>query len=219
MNRNKPITAFIIFINIIICNSSLSAQNPVDTLACTKNLLEKGLYKSSVKLIKPFYKNHPGNLTAQWLYGQANYDAGNYKTFQTVYENAIAWHPENYYLRLDFSLKLIKAGFAQKGIPFLYLYLKYDSAATSVHDALAIIDYWKGDYISSKKEIKKVLKKEPSNKDMIDLSHKINIETSPWIKFSTGFNFDDQPMSVVQPEIEAGMYSKKWGFLDLSFQS
>jgi tetratricopeptide (TPR) repeat protein len=197
---------------------SFSAPNQ-DTLSYAKQLNSKNEYRASVRLLKPYYLAHPGNLSTQWIYGQTLYAHKNYKQFKAVYENAIKWHPENYYLRLDYAKKLTDIGDIDQALPTLNLYLKYDSTATDVHNTLAKIYMWKGEYQLAIKELDKTFKKDPKNIAARALREEILAAQSSWIKLDAGYYTDNQPMQKINCGQEAGVYLHPLSTLHFALQA
>jgi len=195
----------IIFITLLFAyfQSVLYAQN-TDTLSIAKELNGKGKYIQSGYLLCQYYKNHPGDLNTQWIYAQSLYYSKKFKDAQKVYEDAIAWHPENYTLRLDYAQKLVEIGEIQKAEPILKLYLTYDSLATDALLPLAKIEYWKGNFQESLAILGKVLKINPNNPNAKELKAKVVLASSPWINISTSLTSDDQPVKQFFPSIELG---------------
>lgn len=196
-----------------------SAAQPADTLTLAKQLNAKNHFGKAVKLLKPYYNNHPGNLNAQWIYGQTLYAHKNYKKAEAVYEYAIKWHPENYYLRLDYAKKLTDIGELDKAMPTLKLYLKYDSTAADVHITLAKIYLWKGDYKAAMNEINKALKKDPKNTAVRTVKTEIFAAQSSWLKLCAGYYTDNQPLQKIAILMEAGVYLHPLATLHFTLQA
>ncbi len=216
---NGFIKPFLITVILLLAILYSQAGQTVDTLSLAKQLNAKYQFKASVKLLKPYYYSHTGNLSAQWIYGQTLYAHGNYKQFKAVYENAIKWHPENYYLRLDYAKKLTDIGDLDLAEPILHLYLKYDSTASDVHATLAKVYLWRGDYKAAMREISKALKKEPKNVAARALRAEILAAQSSWIKLDAGYYSDDQPLQKITGALEAGVYLHPLSTLHFAFQA
>ncbi len=214
LKTNLIILVLLTFISGI----SHGAQN-TDTLTLAKQLNAKGKYTASIKLLKPYYDHHPGNLSAQWIYAQTLYWGKRYKKAEAVYEYAIKWHPENYYLRLDYAIKLVDIGELDKALPILNLYLKYDSTASDVHLALAKIDLWKGDVGAADKELAKVQKKDPKNAKALAMRREILTDEASWLKISAGYYSDDQPEKKIAGCIDAGVHLNELATLHFNFLS
>ena len=191
------------FLWFIFASIPLFAQL-TDTLSVVKQLNEKGKYKKAETLLTSYYKHHPGNLNAQWIYAQTTYFARHFKKSIAAYEDAIAWHPENYTLRLDYAKKLTDIGEFDKAVLVFNLYLTYDSDASDAHEGLARIAYWETNYKTAMDEVNKVLKTQPNNPSMSDLRNEILMAKSPWLKIDLGGYQDDQPMQRISPSIETG---------------
>jgi hypothetical protein len=202
--KRLSLSIIILFTLLFACPQFvLHAQN-TDTLSIVKELNEKGKYIQSEYLLRQYYKNHPGDLNTQWIYAQSLYYSKKFKDAQKVYEDAIAWHPENYTLRLDYAQKLVEIGEIQKAEPILKLYLAYDSLATGALLPLAKIEYWKGNFQKSLTTLDKILKLNPNDAKAKELKTKVVLASSPWVNISTSLASDDQPVKQFSPSIELG---------------
>jgi len=200
-------------------SSQIIYSQTTDTLSLAKQVIVRKQFSKAEKLLESYCEKHPGNLNAQWLYGQAAYFAKHFKKSQVIYEDAIRWHPENYTLRLDYARKLTDIGELEKAIPLLNLYLAYDSAASDVHEALAKISFWKAEYKTALAEVNKVLLKQPDNRAMLSLKNEILLAKSPWLKVSATYVTDDQPLQTITPSMEAGLSFHPLSNLKFSLQS
>ncbi|HSH67782.1 MAG TPA: hypothetical protein VLB84_18720 [Bacteroidia bacterium] len=133
----------------LLFSCSVKSSNNTDTLTIAKLLIQKGKFKRATKILNHFEQTHPDDLNVLWLYGQTAYWAGHMKTFHALYEKAMIKFPSNYYLKLDYALKLLELGEVEKANPLLDLYKKYDPSSSSLILAQAKISFWQGDYKKS----------------------------------------------------------------------
>src|SRR5690349_17337407 len=97
---------FLLFFGLFFL-SQVSYSQTADTLSLAKQVIVRKQFRKAEELLESYCEKHPGNLNAQWLYGQAAYFARHFKKAQMIYDDAIRRHPENYTLRLDYAKKLV----------------------------------------------------------------------------------------------------------------
>jgi len=103
----------------ILFAQAAKAGHQIDTLKVAKSLMKNNKFNKAESLLSSFHKTHPDDLNTSWLYGQAAYWARHYSTFEMVYETTIQQFPDNYYLKLDYGLKLLEKGDIQKSLIWL----------------------------------------------------------------------------------------------------
>jgi tetratricopeptide (TPR) repeat protein len=188
----------------IICPFISFSQSQTDSLAKSRELFDSGEYKEAGKLLRLLYENNPDDLNINWLYAQSAYWSGKFNKSMLLYENAIEQHPENYYLKLDYGIKLVDIGEFAKALTLLEKYLAYDKHGADALIALSKMAYWKGNYNKAISEINKVLSKDPDNIKAKGLRDEIIMAKSPWIKLSSGVKQDDQPLFSLIPSLDFG---------------
>ena len=183
---------------------TLKADN--DTLSTAKDYIQQGKYKKAEKLLAVFEKNHPNDLNVVWLYGQTAYWNGHTKTFKRVYDKAIIRFPSNYYLKLDYAIKLVACGDLKKAFPLMEEYYKFDKTSADLKLLFAKSEYWNEDYQAALKELEdeQVMKQKPQEAQQ--LKDEILSAKSFWVKAGTDYLRDDQPLQQIIPSLEAGKY-------------
>mgnify|MGYP001395813102 CR=1 FL=1 len=136
---------------IVICFfQTLKASN--DTLSIAKDYIQQGKYRNAEKLLAVYENSHPDDLNGVWLHGQTAYWNGHIKTFKSIYERAIMRFPSNYYLKLDYAIKLVEIGDMKRAFPFVAEYYKYDKTSPDLKLLFAKTEYWSEDYESALKD-------------------------------------------------------------------
>lgn len=192
--------------------------NPGDTLSMAKSFIQKRKFRKAEKILDAYEKAHANDLNAFWLHAQTAYWAGHIKKSQAIYQKAINRFPSNYYLKLDYALKLVENGEVEKAKPILDVYKKYDPNNTDLKLANAKLAYWQGDYKTALQLLKteSLIKEKP--KETQSLKEEILKAESPWLKLSADYVTDDQPLQVIIPGAETGMYVNNLFSPSVSFQ-
>jgi len=203
LKRGRLIIPLITAIIIILPLISFP-QNKADSTAKARNLFDSGEYKKSGDLLKELNKDYPDDLDIHWLYAQSVYWSKRFSKSMMIYEEAIRSHPDNYYLILDYGIKLVDIGELKKAKPLLEKYLTYDSLGTDALIALAKLAYWQGKYKMALTATDKVLSFQPENSRAKGLQDEIILAKAPWIELSTEVMQDDQPLISYTPLLEMG---------------
>ncbi len=192
---------FLVMVYDIVC-----ASGQTDSLGMAKSLIQGGKYSKAEKLLQALHQSHPDDLNIFWLFGQTAYWANHYKTFDAVYTEAIQQFPDNYYLKLDYAVKLVDYADVKKAMPFLELYRAYDSANTDLNLALAKINFWNGHYTEALQILNSYAFKKEQNKEARQLKQEVLRAISPWAKINGNYLTDDQPLQAITLKLEAGTY-------------
>ena len=204
------INTWLLAILFAISFNNIYATGNEDTLNNAKVLLQSGKYAKAEKLLKALHQSHPDDLNIFWLYGQSAYGAKHYKTFNASYTKAINQFPANYYLKLDYALKLVKNGDIKKAIPLLKIYKSYDPTSSDLKLALAKIQYWQGSYTEALQTLNSKTFEKEKDIEIFQLKQDILMAKSPWLKFNFNYSSDDQPLQVITPKLEAGVFSNRF---------
>lgn len=191
----------------ILFAQAAKAGHQIDTLKVAKSLMKNNKFNKAESLLSSFHKTHSDDLNTSWLYGQAAYWARHYSTFEIVYENTIQQFPDNYYLKLDYGLKLLEKGDIQKSLIWLNVYKTYDPTSVDLNLALAKVDYWNGNFSRALEKLNRPeLKKGKPYLFASSLKNEILAAKSPWLKLQATIVHDDQPLNILTPNMEAGTY-------------
>ncbi len=152
--------------------------------------------------MKVYALNHKDNLDAQWIYAQTAYWAKHFKQSNLAYTQAMSQFPSNYYLKLDYALKLIENGDIKKALPLLDIYKQYDSTSSDLILAYAKIQFWQGYY----KQALQTLKLKDISVSSTTLKHEILSAKTTYLKLNTSYFSDDQPLQITTPNVEIGTF-------------
>jgi tetratricopeptide (TPR) repeat protein len=195
-----------IFIFLWIIFSLHVKANPADTLGLAKSFIQKGKFRKAERILSLYEQSHPNDLNTLWLHAQTAYWAGHSKASLNLYAKAINRFPSNYYLRLDYAIKLVDNGEIEKAKPLLDLYKKYDPGSNDLRLVNAKLAYWEGDYATALQLLNnESLKKEKPNETQ-SLKEEVLAAKSPWLRVNADCMKDDQPLQVITPGLDAGLY-------------
>ena len=132
---------YLLFCGTLLLLFITQAQSPSDTLNLAKKLKSESKLKEAAGLLKAYHNNHPNDLNSTWVYAQTTYWLKDFKKAGSLYKEAVAAHPTNYYLLLDYANFLVAVGEAGKAKPILRTYRTYDSTSTGFKSAIVGM-YW-----------------------------------------------------------------------------
>ena len=188
----------------MIGTSDVTAQLPSDTLAWAYQLRDQKKITEAASLLEHYRLHHPNDFNTLWLYGQTEYWLRHFDKAQQLYEQAIVLQPANAYLQLDYARMLVNIGSYRKAQSWLYKLKSFDVTREAAMLELAKSFYWQKNNLRAKKELEELLKGNPKNIAAKNLLNDILISSSPWVKTSTGYTTDSQPLQSVAPALESG---------------
>ncbi len=180
------------------------SQDRIEALAKARSLFDSGNYQQANAILKRLNTDYPGDLNTLWLYAQSSYWARDFYRSMNLYEEAMSSHPGNFYLLLDYGIKLVDIGEFKKAGYMLNKYLTYDKNGPDALIAVAKMEYWKGNYNKALTGLDRVLGMQPENMHALELRKEIVMTKAPWIRLSATAGQDDQPLFSIVPSVEFG---------------
>jgi len=199
----------------LLAAANLAAQTgttPVDTIAEARRLRDANDFAGAAALMRPYVESHPDDsgsarfaaLMAYWSKDQAGANA--------VYARAIADHPRDADLRLEYSRFLVETGNASRARVVLDPFVTTDSVSFSLQQVarartlLGTADYWRGDFTGARNEFCAALALDSSVTDARRQLLEIETATAPWVRVSTDVWDDDQPLRYATFNAEGGWF-------------
>jgi len=197
---------FILF--FALWSASFLFGQKIDTLKKVQELNQSLQYKESLKLLNDYRHHHKNDIYGDWLHAHTISLTGQFAQAQREYYALENKHPYNYDIKLDRINKVVEHGNLNKAIEQLHkiapqLPKDYNFVA---HKLLAQLYYWKGDYDNAYKEIDKALYLYFDEKSALKLKEQIVQARSNWANINIGVFNDDQPLNIIAPEVEVGIY-------------
>lgn len=140
-----------------------------DTLNHAKQLKANGKLQVAFKLLREFHANHRSDFNSTWLYAQTAWWAGEFKTADKVYDEAIRLSPSNYSLKLEYAQMLVDKGNYEKAKPLLTAYSKFDPTNNDLH--MAFTEIYLRENPKDKNAVAQFFK--PSGSDTISVAKKL----------------------------------------------
>ncbi|HTX88693.1 MAG TPA: tetratricopeptide repeat protein [Bacteroidales bacterium] len=189
-----------------------------DTLEMSRRLRDHGKIREASSLSGTYYRHHPDDFNALWLYAQISWLAGHYHRSCALYEKAMQMAPKNLYLQLDYANILVSRGDYPKARPLLETYLAYDTGHTGARLGLANLYYGECRYPEAMAELDRVQRPDKDLSAYLALRNKVILARSPWLDLKEGFLTDDQPLGSLTSRLATGLYLHPLSFLDFAIQ-
>lgn len=204
-------------LTILLLSMSLlgTAQVQTDTITLAKQLREQGHLRRSSALLQAHSHRYPKDINAIWLYAQNEYWRGHFTRAKKAYKAAVKLQPNKDYLLIDYARSLTEMGDlkpAEKQLDHL------SQPARSYSDALylrARIAYARGEYAKAWDDAERAHNNNTSNMAAVELLNEIGIATSHWGRITAGLSVDDQPVTAISPQLEAGLYLHRYATLNI----
>src|SRR5579859_2202231 len=190
----KDLAQILLLLNFITWIDESHAQIRQDTLSVVRSAIADKRIDQASSLLKYYCESHPKDFNGFWLYAQTEYWLKNFQHSEQLYEQAIGIQPANAYLQLDYARMLTNIGRYHKAQKYLLALKAFDVTREPALYEMAKSFYWQRNNIRAKKEIEELLKIDPKNEWAQNLLRDILITSSAWLKVSTGFTSDTQPL-------------------------
>lgn len=179
------------------------SENPVREAIRLRN---RGELAHAVQLLEARVAREPGDGEAIRLLAQTLYWMGQRDTARATYETALARHPEDTDLRLEYGRMLIETRIDRRAREVLEPAAAVPSAAARAETLLGTSAYWSGDYTRAVRHFRRALDADSSAQEARRQWREIAAVTAPWIRFGSSGRHDDQPLDRIGPELEAGTF-------------
>ena len=210
---------YVIALIIPLLFSSVSfSQSHTDTLQIVKSLNDKKEFHQTEKLLQVYTKSHTGDFNTLWLYALTERWLKKHKTSKQLYRQAINIKPDNLYVQMDYAKELIEMGDLKTASDLLISLRKNKLMMQEAVFLITKITYWQGNYSAAYDSVIHIFKKDTSAK-VRQLNNDIITAKAPWLKISTQYYSDNQPIQKITPILEAGWALKPLLNLRLHIQT
>ena len=195
---------YIVLITVFLLLSKLLfSQSNRDTLQLSKAMNDNKEFDKAEKLLAVYSKSHPNDFNVLWVYALTERWLKKYKHAKRLYIKAIKLKPDNLYLQIDYVKELIEMGNMNEASKLLLTLRKNNLVGKEATFLLAKITYWLGNYTAAYDSITYIYKKDTTVK-VKQLNNDIVAAKAPWVKLSTQYYSDNQPIQKTTPAMEVG---------------
>jgi len=192
----------------------LSAQStPVaDTLAEARRLREANEFAAAAALLRPYADAHPDDAGSARFAALMAYWAKDRSSADSIYARALARHPDDGALRLEYARFLIETSARARARVILAPMVATDSVSyppaqvARARTLLGTADYWSGAVTGARREFATALRLDTSVTDARRALTEIETAAAAWVRIGSAFWNDDQPLRHASFDAEAGWY-------------
>jgi tetratricopeptide (TPR) repeat protein len=209
---------FLLF--MLLAPLALHAQSNgyYDTLNLARQRMNENRISEAILILEACERSHPNDVDVIRLRGQALYWSKDFDKTLAYFRKAIRENSEAMVLKMDYGRILFDMNLLDEAKNLIITYHKAEPADVEAQLILGTIAYWQG---KPPKEaflyLNPVLAQYPTNPRALALAKEIHQATSPWIKISSGYYSDSQPLNAPLFSFETGLYQSSW--LQPTFQA
>lgn len=193
----------------LLAVSAAGAQDTdttVDPLARAEQLRNSGDFAQAVGILRQLLASEPGNGDAARLLAQTLYWLGDLPGATAVYEKAIATHPHDTAVRLDYAQMLVETRSAARAAELLEPLIANPDTRGRAATLAGTMLYWQGDLAGAAARFRMALAADPDAAEASRQLDEIRVLSAPWIAIGAGGLTDDQPLDRIEGEVEAGFF-------------
>jgi Tfp pilus assembly protein PilF len=184
----------------------IAQEVPATNIERAVRLRDAGDFESAVRILEAVVSRQPDEAEPARLLAQTLYWMGQFARARLAYERALATHPGDARLRLEFGRMLVETQRSEDARRVLEPLRDVPSAQSDAETLLGTLAYWQGDLASARLLFVSALRVNPGQPDATRQLREIQLLTAPWIRAALTVGYDDQPLDQVAAAIEAGWY-------------
>jgi Flp pilus assembly protein TadD, contains TPR repeats len=168
-------------------------------------LRDSGNFAAAVHVLREHLATYPDDGDALRLLAETLYWERNFAEARAVSEHALALHPDDTTLRLQYGRMLIETGFPARAREVLAGLTSASTGGRS--DALlATLAYWNGDLVEADRLARLSMAAGDSDPAVRKIHADIAVLTAPWLSMTPSYQHDDQPIDRESVAVEAGWF-------------
>ena len=204
--------------SLVAAVGGLNAQSPApaDTLGEARRLRDAGEFGAAAALLRPYVQSHPDDAGSARFAALMSYWAKEVRTADSIYSAALARHPNDPELRLEYARLLVDTRSNARAQDVLAPLASPTTTASTnggagspaarANGLLGTLAYWNGDLVTARRHFSEALALDPSLEDARRQLLEIETATASWIRVgATGWD-DDQPLQHTAGAVEGGWF-------------
>ena len=178
-----------------------------DALTEAQRLRDAGDFAAAAQILRAQLIQEPANGDVARLLAQTLYWLQDINGARAVYDAALARHPQDTTLRLQYGRMLAETGQPARARDVVTPLQEIPSTQAPANALLGTIAYWEGDLTTARRLLEAVLRADPAHAEAGRQLQEIRAASAPWVRFSSGLGRDDQPLDRVTLGVEAGWFA------------
>ncbi len=202
----RSLTAVCVVIGFSINPVRLSAQVPSDTLAEAQRLRAEGSLPAAAVLLQAYLANHPDHGDAARLLAQTLYWLKRPTEARRQYEDALARHPDDSALRLEYGQMLVETNDRTRARQVVGPLLGVAAMNGRAEAILGTLAYWNGDLAAARRLLRVAINADSTQSAVRRTLDEIAVITAPWLETGGELRRDDQPLHRSTANATIGWY-------------
>jgi len=192
--------------------TALGAQSPApaDTIADARRLRDAGEYAAAAALLSPYVAAHPDDPGTARMAALMAYWSKDIAAARATYEDALAGHPGDADLRVEFGRFLIDLGEASRARAVIRPLAESGSrdlpTTRQAVTMMGTLEYWRGDFPRARRLSIESLRLDSTDATARRQLQEIELASAAWVRVGGSGWHDDQPMNRATVEAEAGWF-------------
>ena len=199
----------------LLAFANLGAQTgtpPVDTIAEARRLRDANDFAGAAALMRAYVESHPDDPGSARFAALMAYWSKDRVIADSIYGRAIANHPNDPELRLEYGRFLVETQKGDRAEEILAPFSSKDSTAftaqqrSRAHTLLGTAAYWRGDFSGARNEFRAAVALDSSAAEARRQLLEIETVTASWIRVGSDMWDDDQPLRYATFNAEGGWF-------------
>jgi tetratricopeptide (TPR) repeat protein len=206
----RALSGFAAVLVAVLCASgpALASQAPPpNALTEAQRLRDVGDFAAAARILREQLTREPNNGDAARLLAQTLYWLQDFQGARSTYEAALVRHPQDTAVRLEYGRMLVETGDAARAREVLTPLQRSSTTQAEASVLLGTLGYWQGDLTTAADLFEQALRADPSNGEARRQLGEIRAASAPWLRVSSGFGQDDQPLDRLAFGVEAGWFA------------
>jgi tetratricopeptide (TPR) repeat protein len=197
----------IVFLALSISVRAAQQLPPQHPVVEALRLRENGDLTQAAQLLRDQLARDPDNGDAARLLAQTLYWLKEVDEARRVYNVAVARHPGDTAVRLEYSRMLLETGRREEARQILAPLQTNAATQADADTLLGTAAYWEGDLSAARRLFESALRSSPTHGEALRQLLEIRVASAPWIRLSSGVGRDDQPLDRLAFGIEGGWFA------------
>jgi tetratricopeptide (TPR) repeat protein len=189
---------------IFATTTALPAQERDSAVTLAIRHREAGRFEAAIQALTPRVERAPQDREAARLLAQTLYWVKRNDDARSVYAGALARHPDDAWLRLEYAQMLAELGERRRARDLLQP-LEGNAEINLYADALlGAIAYWDGNFTKARRLLRSTLRRDSTQADARRQLGEIAVATAPWISAGGDLGADNQPYQRQEANVTSG---------------
>ncbi len=180
---------------LLVASSAVARQLPAqDAVSQAERLRDSGDLGGAATLLRSHLAQWPDDGDAARLLAQTLYWMKDIPAARRAYEDALARHPDDTTLTLQYAGMLAETGQRDRARKLVLPLTQFPASRAGAETLLGTLAYWEGDLAGAQRLFTQALRDNPDQQDARRQLQEILATCASWVRVSSGIRHDDQPL-------------------------